>query len=334
MAAFTLADAKKLSQDKLTNYVIDEFRKSPLLDALVFDDCVKPQGGSSLTYVYNRITTQPTAAGRAINSEYTAQEAKTTQVSANLKIFGGSFEMDRVLQNDERQVVDLMSFQLEQKLKATRALFSHWFINGDSTSDATSFDGLDKALTGSTTERKLTTALDLSSASAIKTNWQEFLYELRQTIKLMDGSPTIMPVNADLFAVFQTIADFSSQFTQTKNDLGSEIVKYGNTIIMNMGDKPGTSDPIIGTATATGTTDLYLCRVGLDGVHGVTPDGQTAPAIYLPNMQLPGAVKKGEVEMVAATVLKATRSAAVLRNIKVAATASAPSGGDGGGGST
>lgn len=318
MANFTLADAKKLSQDKLTNYVIDEFRKSPLLDAMVFDDCVKPQGGSSLTYVYNRVTTLPTAAGRAINSEYTPQEAKTTQVAVNLKVFGGAFEMDRVLQNDERQVVDLMSFQLQQKLQATRALYSDWFINGDSTTNATSFDGLDKALTGTGTERSLTTAIDLSTAAAIKTNWEAFLYELRQTIKLMDGTPTIMGVNRDLFAVFQTVADFSTQFTQTRNDLGAEIVKYGNTIIMDMGDKPGTSNPIIGTDATKGTTDIFLCRIGLDGVHGVTPDGQTAPKIYLPNMKLPGAVKKGEVEMVAATALKATRAAAVLRGIQVA----------------
>lgn len=56
MASFTLADAKKLSDSKLTKYVIDEFRKSPLLDAMVFDDTVKPQGGSSLSYVYNRVS--------------------------------------------------------------------------------------------------------------------------------------------------------------------------------------------------------------------------------------------------------------------------------------
>lgn len=318
MAQFTLADAKALSQDKLTNYVIDEFRKSPLLDAMVFDDCVKPQGGSSLTYVYNRVTTQPTASGRAINSEYAPQEAKTTPVSVGLKVFGGAFELDRVLQNDERQVLDLMSFQLQQKLKATRSLYADWFINGDSASDATAFDGLDKALTGSNTEKELETALDLSTAEAIEKNWKAFLYHLRQTIKLMDGAPSIMAVNSDMFAVFQSIADFSTQFTQTRNELGAEIVKYGNSIIMDLGDKPGTSSPIIGTGEG-GTTDLYLCRFGLDGVHGVTPDGQQAPNIYLPNMQLPGAVKKGEVEMVAATVIKATRSAAVLRNIKVSA---------------
>lgn len=315
---FTLKDAKELSQEKLTSFVIDEFRKSPLLDAMVFDDCVKAQGGESLSYVYNRVTTQPTAAGRAINTEYTPQEAKTTRVTVDLKVFGGAFQMDRVLQANERQVVDLIAFQLEQKAKATRALFADWFINGDSAADVTAFDGLDKALTGSSTERKLDTALDLSSVAAIKQNWEAFLYELRQTIKLMDGTPTILGVNRDLFSVFQSIADFSTQFTQTRNELGTEIVRYGNATIMDLGDKPGTSKPIVETAD-TGTTDLYICRIGLDGVHGVTPDGQVGPRIYLPNMTLPGAVKTGEVEMVAASVVKATRSAAVLRNIKVAA---------------
>ncbi|MEG0304354.1 MAG: phage capsid protein [Oscillospiraceae bacterium] len=313
---FTLQDAKNLSQDKLSGFVIDEFRKSPLLDIMVFDDTVKPQGGSSLTYSYNRVTTLPTAAGRAIGTEYMPQESKTTPVSVALKVFGGAFQIDRVLQNDEKQVVDLIKFQLEQKTKATRALFGDWFINGDAAIDATSFDGLDKALTGSTTERKAT-ALDLSSAAKIELNWKAFLYELRQTLKLMDGAPSILGVNSDMFSVFQTIADYSTQFTQSKNELGSEIVKWGAATIMDMGDKAGTSTPIIETATTTGLTDIYIARIGLDGVHGVTPTGNTEPKIYLPNMSAPGAVKKGEVELVAAVALKATRAAAVLRGVKI-----------------
>lgn len=321
--AFTLADAKKLSQDKLTNYVIDEFRQSPLLDALVFDDTGKAQGGKSLTYVYNRVTTLPTAAGRDIGSEYTAQEAKTTQVTVNLKPFGGSFAIDRVLQANETQVVNLTEFQLQQKIKATRALFADWFINGDSGgSDTKSFDGLDKAIKSSSTDKTVSgTTLDLSSAEMVEKNWKAFLYELRQVRKLMDGEATIMCVNADLMAVFQAIADFSTQFTQTRNEMGTEIVKWGNATIMNMGDKPGTSDPVIKTDTSSGLTDIYFCRIGMDGVHGVTPDGQTVPSVYLPDMTRPGAVKTGEVEMVAAMALKATRSAAVLRGLKVVPTA-------------
>lgn len=315
--AFTLADAKKLSQDKLTNFVIDEFRKSPLLDTLVFDDTVKPQGGNTMAYVYNRVTTLPTAAGRVINSEYVAQEAKTTPVTVNLKVFGGSFNLDRVIINHEKQVVDHVKFQLEQKTKATRALFADWFVNGDSISDVTAFDGLDKALTGSSTEKILTSPLDLSTASAIEANWKAFLFEMRQVIKLLDGAPGVIGVNRDMFAVFQTIADFSTQFTATKTDMGAEIVKYGTATIMDMGDKPGTSSPIIETSETNGTTDIYIARIGLDGVHGVTPDGEKGPKTYLPDMTKPGAVKTGEVEMVAAMALKATRSAAVLRRIKV-----------------
>ncbi len=319
MAAFTLTDAKNLSQDKLTNYVIDEFRKSPLLDAMVFDDTVKPQGGQTMSYVYNRVTTLPTAAGRELNTEYTPQEAKTSQVTVNLKVFGGSFSIDRVIAAHETQVLNLVQFQLEQKSKAVRSLFADWFINGDSAENTKAFDGLAKALKGSDTEITLedSSLLDLSTAASLKANWQSFLYELRQAEKLLDGEPGVIGVNSDLFAVFQSVADLSTQFQQTKSELGTQIVKYGNAIIMNMGDKPGTSTPIIPTDEKTGTTDMYLFRIALDGVHGITPEGNKEPKIYLPDMTRPGAVKTGEVEMVVAMALKATKAAAVLHGIKV-----------------
>lgn len=325
MAMFTLAQAKNLSQDKLTNYVIDEFRKSPLLDAMVFDDTVKPQGGSTMTYVYNRVNTMATAAGRAINAEYKPQQADTEQKTVNLKVFGGSFQIDRVLANYEKQVLDLVKFQLDQKTRAVRTLFQDWFINGDSSSDVTAFDGLAKALKGSSTEVTLedNALLQLDSAANVKANWQSFLYELRQVEKLLDGEPGVIAVNNDLFAVFQSVADLSTQFQQTKSELGTQIVKYGNATIMKLGDKPGTSTPIIPTDATKGTTDMYLFRIGLDAVHGVTPEGTKEPKIFLPDMTRPGAVKTGEVEMVAAMALKATRSAAVLHGIQVAPAARA-----------
>lgn len=317
----TLEQAKTLSQDKLTNYVIDEFRKSPLMDQLVWDNTVKPQGGRTMTYVYNRVTTLPTASTRALNTEYTAQEAATTQHAVNLKIFGGKFQIDRVLAADEFQVVDHVQFQLAQKIQAARALFADMFINGDSGTDATQFDGLDSAITGSSTEVVPSAAIDLSSAAAIETNWQSFLYMLRQLRKHLDGAPSVMMVNADLFAAIQTVAERASQFQLGKTDLGAEIVQWGATTILDAGDKPGTSKPIIATSedsATAGETSLYVARIGLDGLHGVSPDGTAMVQTYLPNMAEPGAVKTGEVEMVAAVALKSTRAAGVLRKIKVA----------------
>ena len=89
------------------------------MDAMVFDDCVKPQGGDSLTYVYNRVSTWPTAEGRDINTEYQTKDvAKTDQVTVNLKIFGGAFDLDRVLINHEKQVItNQLTFQMDQKIK-------------------------------------------------------------------------------------------------------------------------------------------------------------------------------------------------------------------------
>ena len=160
--------------------------------------------------------------------------------------------------------------------------------------------------------------MQLDSAANVKANWQSFLFELRQVEKLLDGEPGVIAVNRDLFAVFQSVADLSTQFQQTKTELGTQIVKYGNAVIMKMGDKPGSSESIIPTDAAKGTTDMYLFRIGLDGVHGVTPEGTKEPKVFVPDMTRPGAVKTGEVEMVAAMALKATRAAAVLHGIQVA----------------
>lgn len=318
---YTLADAKELSQDKLAQDVVDEFRKNPLLDALEFDDTAQPDGnGTSMTYTYNRVTTYPKASGRALGTEYEDSPAKTKKITVDLKPFGGAVHLDRVITGNEERVVNIVDFQLQQKIKASTALFSDWFINGDSSVDPLSFDGLDKALTGSRTERFSKEILDMSSATKIKENWQMFLYEVQQTLKLLNGAPSIMAVNNDIFAIWQTVASYATQCTITETSLGTPIVKYGPVTIMDMGDKPGTADPII-EITKDGekryVTDMFFVRTGLDGVHGVTPEGQKGPKTYKPNMADSGAVKKFEVEMVAAVAIKATMAAGVLRNIIV-----------------
>lgn len=318
--AVSLADAKNLSQDKLTDAVIDEFRTSPLLDAMLFDNTVKPQGGRSLSYVYNRVTTQPTAAGRAINSEYTSQEAATTQYTTNLIPLGGSYKIDRVIAKDETQVVNLVDFQATQKAKATIAQFNNLFVNGDSGTTG-EFDGIDAAIEAGTTVAG--SGLDLTTAAAIKTNYGSFLYGLRQLISKMDGEPTHLLMNGLLYAAFQSVADFVPNITFERNALGQQIVRYGNSVLVNMGDQPGGSTSIITTSTPSSTvfgdTTLYAVRLGLDGVHGVSPDGSKVVENYLPDFTTPGAVKTGEVEMVTAAVVKASKSVGKLTGVSVLA---------------
>lgn len=69
---------------------------------------------------------------------------------------------------------------------------------------------------------------------------------------------------------------------------------------------------------ASGTTDIYVVRLGLDGLHAVSPQGQNVGlTTILPNFDDAGAVKKGEVELVGAVALKSTKAASVLRGIKL-----------------
>lgn len=312
----TLTQAQALSQSKLTNFVINEFRKSALLDLLPFDNTVKPQGGETLAYTYNRVTTLPTASTRAINSEYTPQEAATTPYTVNLKPLGGSFQVDRVIAKYERQVVDHIQFQVQQKTDATIAKYHDLFVNGDSgVGDGTAFDGLDKAITGSTTELIPAAAIDLSSSANIDANWKVFLDYLRKLRAKMDKTPTLYLMNQDMFAVFQSVMDRAGINLASKENYGFETVQWGKSLVMPLGDKPGTSDPVI--ETDAGVTSIFPVRLGLDGVHGVSPEGTALVETYLPNMKAPGAVKTGEVEMVAAMALKASRAAAVLRNIVI-----------------
>jgi hypothetical protein len=311
----TLAQAKELSQEKLTNWVIDEFRKSALLDNMLFDNTVKPQGGQSLTYSYNRIITQPTAAGRAINSEFEPQETVTDRFNVDLKVFGGSFELDRVIIKCETQVVEHVQFQLEQKIKATRALFADWFINGDVDESALQFDGLDVALTGSSTEYIPSADIDLSSSANIDSNWKVFLDALRRARAKMDGAPSLYLMNGDMFGVFQSVMDRAGINLLSKENYGDEVMQWGKSLIMSLGDKPGTTNPII--PVVAGATSIYAVRIGLDGVHAVSPEGSSVIETYLPDLNAPGAVKTGEVEMVAAAAIKSTQAAAVLRDIVI-----------------
>ncbi len=327
--AYTLADSKQLVQDKLVARVIDEFRKSPLLDLMVFNDCVTPQG-TSLTYSYNRVTVQPTASGRAINSEYTPQNTITKRISNDLKALGGSFEIDRVIAKFQKQAINLVDTQAMQKVKATRALATQWFFTGDEAQDGTSFDGLDKIVTGSSTEVDAA-SIDLSTVELIKANYVGLIKFVNDVIAKMDGEPTIIGVNNELFAVYQTIAFLAAQFTETKMALGTKAVQYGNALIIDAGDKPGTAEPIIPTDATKGTTDMYFARLAEDGVHMVTPDGMTEPEVILPKLNKDEAdakaVKLGSVELVTTTVVENSRSAGVLRNIKIKPAVTPPAGG-------
>ncbi len=324
--AITFSEIQKNVPDKMTAGIIDELKRCNILLAnMPFDDAVLPSGlGSSLSYGYYRITTNPTVAFRSVNAEYTASNAVKEKKTVDLKAFGGSFSIDRMLAS-AGGFVNEVEVQARQMVQSVQTLFNDTIINGDTSKDSKAFDGLSKALTGTSTEYNAATAdtaVDLSTASNVDSNYKDFLDRLDEFLLGMDGRPTCLLGNTKLIAKIRACARRAHLSGEMVDEFGRQMMCYDGIPLIDMGTKADDSGDVIGTTAVSsgsgGLTELYAVRLGLDGLHGVSLQAQSPVKVWMPDFNTSGAVKKGEVEMIAAMALKSTRAAGVFRKIKVA----------------
>lgn len=326
-----LTEMREGMSDKIAKQVVDTFiRKSEVLELLPFDNAVSPSGGSTLIYGYVQKKLPSNTAFRAINSEYTASHATVEKKTVELKVFGGAFEIDRVIKQAEGMYNNL-ALQLEEKITSAVGTFHNAMINGDTGSNS-SFDGLDKFLVGQSTEMNADGTgvknIDLSTMDMLKKNADVF-YEALLTLINRTGANALF-VNEGMKTKIQTVARILGYKTESEEAFGRVVTTIGeNKVrIIDLGNIVSTSrsnaveTPIIGKkqrGNVKGLTDIYAVKFDVDnGFHGVTLTGSDVISTYLPDFNSPGAVKKGEVEMVACVALKNVKSAGVLRNIKIA----------------
>lgn len=335
--AVSLAEAQVNCQDDVDFAVIDTLRRySWLLDQIQFDQAVNPAGGgATLTYGYTRLVTAAAAAFRAVNSEYVAGVANRDRFTVDLKPLGGSFEVDRVLAALGQAATNEVAFQLDQLVKSIRTKFQDEFINGDDAVDVNGFDGLDKALTGSSTEylpidNGVATGYLDWTATTVNTSDEAHgaLDVLDEFLSLLLFPADAILGNTKSITRVRALGRRAGFYTREEDSLGRMIERYGNAVLIDIGDNAAGSAPIIPIETRdpdgggaggniTGLTDLYAVNFGLDTMHGVSTPGQLVQT-WKPDFTTAGAVKKGEAEMgPVAMVLKNTKGAAVLRNVKV-----------------
>lgn len=328
----TLAQSNVGRADKVEQMVIEMFiKKSEVLELLPFANDVSPNGGSTLTYGYVQEKTPAMAAFRAIGSEYTSNEATVEPKTVKLAVFGGSFKIDRIIKTIEGQLNN-MAYQLEQKVAAAVGLFHNAMINGDVTKEANGFDGLDKFLVGTVNEFGTDKAIDLSTMEKLKENADVFYEALVNLINKTHAHALF--VNEDMKTKIQTVARVLGYKTESEEAFGRVVTTIGENKVrlIDLGNtysvsgETVTATPIVnkltrsvGGTSTTGLTDIYAVKFDVnDGFHGVTITGNDVIQQYLPDFSQPGAVKEGEVEMVACVALKNANNAGVLRNIKIA----------------
>ena len=314
--AITLNEAKIGMADKVDQQVVDMFRRSSaLLDGMVFDNVIAPgTGGSTLTYGYIQMKTPSTAAVRTVGSEYTPGEAKREKKTTNAVIMGGSFQIDRVLQNTAG-AADEMAFQAEQKIKATANCFHNMVVNGDTENGE--FDGLKKLLMN--TANEISSTVELTTSAQLDENYNAFLDEMDAFLATLDGTASMLLMNTQMLIKLRSIARRAGYYERCTDDFGRTVETYAGIPMVDMGkyfDGENTLDVI---PTEGGKTAIYAVCLGLDGFHGISPQGSGVIVSYLPDLNEPGAIKTGEVELVAGVALKNTLKAAVLKDIAIGA---------------
>ena len=322
--AITLEQAKVGMANKVDQQVVDEFRRASfLLDRLTFDNIISPgTGGSTLTYGYIQLDSPSTAGTRKINEEYTPNEAKRVEKTTKAVIMGGAFTLDRVI-IDTGGAIDELDFQTREKVKATANEFHYSVINGTTAASGTgfktnSFDGLRKLLAG----KEITANIDISTSELIETNKHGLIDELDSFISTLDGKPTMLLMNTKMLSKVRSAARRAGYYNNNVDGFGRMVEDYNGIILMDAGEYyNGTNTVDVIATEEDGTSSIFAVNLGLDGFHGISPAGNKVIRSYLPNLKAPGAVKRGEVEIVAGVALKNTRKAGILKGIKIMGTA-------------
>ena len=313
----TLEQARQNTTDALDLSIIDEFRTNSLLELITFDDVVNPAGGgATLTYGYRRLAELSDAAFRALNTEYAPSEVSTTRHTTDLKVLGGAFQIDRVLSNLGPAATNEVALQMQQKVRAVQAEFGNAVINGDSSVNEDSFDGLSKALAGSSTEVSggydWSSIEDAGAAFGVLDDLDEFLANL-------DDQPQAIITNKRVIARIRAAARRANMYAREAGPRDSYFETYGGVRLIDAGKRAGSNEDVIPYDSTNGA-DMYAVRFGLDAFHGVSTAGGNLVKTWAPDFNSAGAVKTGEVELgPVGVVLKKTKAAAVARGVKAGA---------------
>lgn len=185
------------------------------------------------------------------------------------------------------------------------------------------FDGLRKLVSGKDTQ--MTTDVDVSTSAMLDSNKNAILDELDAFISLFAEKPDMLMMNNLMLLKIRSAARRAGYYDRSTDGFGRNVETYNGIILMDSGqyydktkkksvDVIATTEP---TTSACGTTSIFGVKLGLDAFHGISVDGSKMLRTYLPDLNAPGAVKKGEVELIAGTVLKNSKMAGELKGIKV-----------------
>lgn len=257
MATITLAEAKKYGNDEIVAGVIDSIvTVDKMFEMLPFHGIE----GNSLRY--NQEVTMGDVQTIAIGGTVTAKAASTVvSKNANLITILGQSEVNglilaqKVGENGGNQAI---ATQLASKAKNVGRKFSELLISGNSSTDATQFDGLAKLLADGPASQRIAAGGALSF---------DKLDELLHAVKSKDGEvDALVMSSADirkLRALYRALGGSAGEYVEVN---GIQMPAYAGVPILR-------NDWVVGSASPV-TTEVYAVnfddgsgKVGISGLN-------------------------------------------------------------------
>jgi hypothetical protein len=262
MSALTLVEASKLAVnggEMMRGSIIAMFAQaSAILASLPFKNI------SGNAYSYNREGVLPSVAFRGVNGSYTPSTGVVNPLTEALRICGGELDVDKFIITT--QGVQVRAAHEALKAKAIAAEITRVLIKGDSESDPTEFDGLQKRITGS----------QLIEAGTTNGGDPLSLAKLDELIDVTTN-PTALWMSKAMRRKLTTASRDTSKggfIVYDVDDFGRQIAMYGGLPILtpypdNGGTEPLAFDEVGGTGANATATSIYCVGLGDGLVSGI-----------------------------------------------------------------
>jgi hypothetical protein len=254
----TLIEAAKYENRLEHLAVLKTFSEGELLARLPFMNIA----GSGLFYSAEQEL--PSVGFRAVNEGYTQSYGVVDQRAEAVHLFGGDVDVDR-------SIVDLMgpearASQIEMKVRSMRLTLEATLINGDTASNPRAFDGLSKRLQPGN-PMAFNNAGKASAGAPLNF---DHLDELIDSVNAYGGSKVLVMSKAmrrQLNALARATIGGGVYQTST-NSYGMTVHRYQDCDILTV-DRDAQGVEVMGYDEAGGTSSIYCCTFGDQGVTGL-----------------------------------------------------------------
>jgi hypothetical protein len=293
-----IEEADKLSQEDMERGVIEEIIEKDGMFALLPFTHVTDK-----TYTYVREGDLPDVAFMDPYEDFEESAATFVEVSSKLKVLGGDLLLDKFTTGTQSSMNDQVAIQIAKKAKAINRTFRNTLVNGDSSVNPKSFDGIKKL-----TPNYQTLVAGANGAAVSP----EMLDELLDAVKL--GADVLMMRQGTWRAmrgIMRTFGGNTGDMIQIPN-FGHPVPAYnGIPVIIN---DYLTANEVQGASNET--CSIYALRLNeADGFHGIFGGGPAGVQLEHIGTSHTKDADKWRVKWYAGTALKATHSVARLKGI-------------------